>query len=425
MSLWVNALKIAGLTIPTPRHFTFLKPGKPAGRTINLLPPIHQSRFQKTQPPQHPPLLTPAPFAHKGIFDPRHRQVANLLSSENSPFPLDRPREATLNTLSENGRIHIVIALSDQDMLRWQAGQKRLWHELAPHEQRLISRQHGQKKIIRFFKKMVAYTVVMRSQLVPATDSLRFKPLDPEDRSKPRCHTLSSQKKKSVCLKAATLLLFAALVPFASLLLPLIFLKRHWHCVSAFIEAGGKARWCWNGKKFDFVMYPGCPYGVDPRDPDTEENLGKENRYYHVFRRHAGVLDKLDLARILPDQQSRFVDKLWELLTNRGYLAPYRARPDEGTVTEKIMADSSGSQLLADIQNLDMSERFLLRELLKSYAWQAAQKPAQPQAVTPPLVTILSSGHIRLLEHHRVFGAMDFGVPIVVTAIYDEKSTLN
>jgi hypothetical protein len=213
----------------------------------------------------------------------------------------------------------------------------------------------------------------------------------------------------------------------ASLLLPLFLLKGRLRYVTAFLDSGGKARWRWNGKKFDFVLHPGCHCAVDPRDPDTEKNLGKDNRYYHLFRRHGGILDETDLKPILPGHPVLKLHSLWNTLGASGYLDPYRERRDEAMVTDKILTEAEDFDTLLKKFDLSVSERYLLRQLLQSYKVQFQQKAEYVSAniVPPPLVSLTASGHIRLLQHHRIFGAMDFGVPIAVDVLLNEKVTLN
>lgn len=508
-------LQIFGRHIPTPG---FLGPKSPARVNINLLEPQPRFSFFKKSPAKQKSLLNPAPLAHKGIFAPQIKTLTGILRNRNLPtFKLDRPREATLKVLNENGEVHIVIILSDQDLIRWQAKETRLWHELSPKEQTRIKSHFSGQKIIHLDQNHTRYTIVARSVLVPNAPSLSIKSedrvtreenarhvplhlrrylghdsLEPEEiafygdrifQNPPpkanifgykdgekiqlplagkmrsftvlRFHKLrrpyleihdddhnifivpkgyvdrynppSWNKRLRGYAMAATLTGVVIIVPLASLILSLILLKGRLRYLTTFLNTEGKARWRWNGKKFDFVMHPGCHYAINLCDHDMEKNWGKDNRYYHLYRRLWGVLDKKDLTAILPGHPSEKLHLVWNSLIEAAHLEKYRSRHDEATTTEKI---SGVAQDLDDIlkeNDLNISERYLVKQLLQSYRTQFLQKEKFVDATVtpPPFVALTASGHIRLLQHHHILGAMDFGVPIAVAVLLNDRATLN
>lgn len=443
------------------------------------------------------------------------RLLANISQFEG--FVPDQPDKAGFTTLNENGKISIIITLSDPDMLRWQARENRSWQNLSAEEQQGLISRFTSKRFVQCHNNNIHYTITARSCLNPAESQVatkspdhdtrlnitksipfhlrryvRVAPLTPMDvafyndpifsRPPPkaniysykvgdviflpvkngqqsftitRCHKFrrpymeirdeqgsvfnvpkgyvdrhnppTRAKKIRDLAKISALIAFTVVVPFASLILPLFMLKGRLRYLSALFASDFKARWRWNGRGFDFALHPGCPFSTDPRDPDTEKYLGTQNRYYHHFRQISGVLSKRELMQILPRLSHQQIDTVWKSLAEEGLLTSYLSHADEATATQFTGTNPDKLETLLNKLGLIIDERYLITELFKNSAWQNLKKPKIISAaiVPPPLIAILPSGHIRLLEHHRIFGAMDFGLPIAVMVTLDEKVTLN
>lgn len=443
------------------------------------------------------------------------RLLANI--SQFEEFVPDQPDKANFTLLNENGRISVILILSDPDMLRWQARENRSWQNLSADEQHDLINKFAAKRFVKCHKNNIHYTIAARSRLNPAESQIVTKSSDHDTRlsitknipfhlrryvrvtpltlrditfyndpiflrppPKPniysykvgeviflplkkgaqkftitRCHKFrrpymeirdekgsvfnvpkgyvdrhnppTRAKKIRDIAKISALIAFTVAVPFASLILPLFMLKGRLRYLSAFFASDFKARWRRNGYGFDFALHPGCPFSTNPKNPDTEKYLGTQNRYYHHFRQISGVLSKRELIQILPRLPHPQIDVLWKNLVDEGLLTRYQSRADEATATQFTGTNPDKLETLLRKLGLKVDECYLIMELFKNSVQQNLKKPKIiiGAIVPPPLIAILPSGHIRLLEPHRIFGAMDFGLPIAVMVTLDEKVTLN
>lgn len=507
-------MRIFGHDIFTSFSKTSINLGRPQTR-LNLFSSRHRPLTQdEYHPPQNRHLRFVPTVATRFVQD-----AIRVLSrmSPNQDFVPDHPEKITQTTLTENGRTHVVITMSDPDMLRYLAHETRSWQKLSGTEQLHLINMHGARRLQQHDEMNIDYTILAESRVNPVKNNIltksddhnarlditknipfhlrryvRVAPLTPRDTAfyndpiflrpppKPNiysykvgdviflpvktgdqkftithCHKFrhpyveirdekdsifnvpkgyvdrhnppTRAKKIRDIAKVSALIAFAVVVPFASLILPLFMLKGRLRYLSAFFVSDFKARWRWNGRGFDFVLHPGCRFSIDPRDPDTEKYLGTENRYYHQYRQKSGVLGKQELALLLPQRHPDQVEALWQILMAHRVLTRYKSRTDEASVTQFTDTDLIKLEVLFKKAGLRVDERHLIMELFKNLVWQNLQKPEilTGATVPPPLIAIMPSGHIRLLEHHRIFGAMDFGLPIAVMVTLDEKVTLN
>ena len=388
-------MKIFGGHNLIPRAPFFWRSQHTTRVSVNLLSPKNQSCFKKSEPHPAPFLITPAPLAHKGIFSRSARIIQKLLSkNEQPPFALDFPREASTHTRGENGRVHVIMVMADEDYIRWQAKEPACWNEIKKEDQHHLINKYGLKKNHSWQTDKITYTLVARSLLVPTT-------------SRSLVHKTSHPRKSHLTPKN-----------WPNLIKSLAFL--------AMWGTAFKARPVWHKGRFHFVMFPGCPFGVDPRDPDIEKHLGQDNRYYQLFRRCSGVVNRTDLDTILGNNTS-LGKELWQHLIKNNLITPYKDHQDEATVNNLVTSNPSQSEKIILEIGTDATTAFLVVQLLTSFHEQRKHRPKIiDQSIVPnPLVVMTYDWRLRLAEHHRVFGAMSFGIPIAINLSFDEKLSLN
>lgn len=172
----------------------------------------------------------------------------------------------------------------------------------------------------------------------------------------------------------------------------------------------------------ELILKPGALVWNDPRQKESWNHFGRKNSYYHEFRRLAGVLDAADFSMSPPIGTS----KLLAALVEEGFLEFYNGRAYEFAVTDKSLRDKSGLKefLRGSGMPPDEAEEFLWT--LWRFHGQRGKRISLidgQHLETLPYVYI-GEGEIDLLEHHRIRGAMDFGIPIKVRGIR-EKVTFN
>lgn len=234
-------------------------------------------------------------------------------------------------------------------------------------------------------------------------------------------HNPPTTKQKIIATSA--LIAFQLVIPGAMLFLSAGYLL--WGktgMVMAMGKSGFKARWRKVRGKCRFVLHPGCSFSVGSKDRYTDQanRLGKGNPLYHLYRRHAGVLEQTDLEKLLsPAHTQAEIHLIWECLVNEGFLSPYKDRKEDVFATQKILCAPDALQKLLKRMGLDVAEKHLTTLMLENYLLQHKQKPdvIDEEIVPTPYIAITDGGDITLLDHRRIFAAMDFGIPIVVETL--------